>query len=1581
MSNHISSYLQQSRKDLLDLGLRNPLINFKTRKNKIEIIDEISENVFDILVKKSKVMKFIPLPVETVEEREELLESLRESSSDWSQWFAKSEQEGDGKIDRHTDTNLQTNLTPLELHARLLSLHTGAQTYIEEQGVNVLYLALGFLHWYEDSGKQLRKAPLVLLPVEMKRSDAREKFSISYNLADLGSNLSLIEKLSTEFGIKIPVIEDMEDFDLRNYFDTVRRAIVNRPNWSINVDEIVLSFFSFGKFVMYSDLDENTWPEGKKPSEHRIISGLLDSNSNLACSLTKPDEDIDRIVSTTNLLQVIDSDSSQTLAQLDVSKGHSLVIQGPPGTGKSQTITNIIADAVHNGKKVLFVAEKMAALEVVKRRLDAIGLGDAVLELHSHKANKKSVLNEIVRTLGADQPDFQVNDQISSGIKYAQRRLNNFVKSVNSPVFNSKVTPVEAIGKLASIRSKTRIDRIIDASHLLHFSDDEYEVKKMIIEEVMSKLKYVGNPHKNVFSGCELSSCLPSKYDSNKGLLSEALKQLESLLCEFTRIHSFAISEPKTLHETQSLLGAYKTLQQKPEPADNKVVWSVWLHRERVHSYLNLFYELESLKNELDKVVDISLEITDIDKLIAIEKEFGGKWWKLLSSEYRNAKGRLNEFILKGVKHNNHERIKILENIRNFQNLQKKLTVESGNIESLLGKSSQVYSQKPDCLNEIIQWVEILQSESVSREILKNLNEIIQSQTQYLDIEKSLKIIESVFNSFISTLNLISVEFQCPGLQIDFEGVVEQKFFFETLHVKLENWYNNFSELEKIVAYNVQLNKLRKEGMGFLEPIISNWDEAGEKLVACFEYSRYQGLLEFAYQNFDELQEFDKYSYEKLLEAYQQLDRQELINNRLKVALKHWEGVPRAYGDLGQGGVLKREINKKRRHLPIRKLMAEAGDLIKQIKPVFMMGPMSIASFLPPVMSEFDLVIFDEASQVKPVDAFGAILRGKQVIVIGDSKQLPPTSFFESMSAEIEDEAVDTPISSDTESILGLFLSRNASEHMLKWHYRSKHESLIAISNKEFYNNQLIVFPSPGSGEKDGGLSSVHCPDTHYDRGKTRANIGEARVVALAIFDHIKKHPEQTLGVAAFSSTQRDAIMFELEAMRYSQRQHEFFFNKHPNEPFFIKNLENVQGDERDVILISIGYGKTKEGGPLNMNFGPLNKDGGERRLNVLISRARRSCKVFANFTSNEMDLERTASKGVSALKSFLQYAETGNLDLVASRKRASSIFPEYIAGRLRDSGYQVEEEIGISDYRIDIGVRDKNNPARFILGIESDGRNFAVARSLRDRIRLRKEVLEGLGWNLKRIWSVEWFRSEEREFQELIKEIHSIESEMPARHENKIPEEFIKEKFSEQLSSPVENQEPQKVLLYSRKPSTLKYQKYSKRISLPDQQMHLINPNLFLNHIKDIVEFEGPIHEQLLMKRITNCAGLMKVGGRIQENLETAIQIAIRQGVIVSEGHFLYINEFPIKVRDRSREDTSLKRVELIPPMELKCAFNEVIKDSISVSEDELIAGGYHLLGFQKITSQMRELALEIIKDAMKNGSYRLDSLKRITQ
>ena len=452
-------------------------------------------------------------------------------------------------------------------------------------------------------------------------------------------------------------------------------------------------------------------------------------------------------------------------------------------------------------------------------------------------------------------------------------------------------------------------------------------------------------------------------------------------------------------------------------------------------------------------------------------------------------------------------------------------------------------------------------------------------------------------------------------------------------------------------------------------------------------------------------------------------------------------------------GIIRAEIEKKRKHRSIRKLMTDAGSAIQQLKPILLMSPLSVAQFLPPGRIKFDLLMIDEASQVSPEDALGVVARANQIVVVGDDKQLPPTNFFKIVNAgddyeEDSDEAVQPDRPTDFESILTLARTRGMSERMLAWHYRSKHPSLIALSNEECYAGRLLLPPSPFVQTSEFGLSLIQTPRGHYDRSGTRCDLIQAEQVAKAVAQHIRDFPNKSLGVACLSVQQRDAVDDMIDKIGI-RPEVEGFTPK--DERLFVKNLEAVQGDERDVIFISVGYGVAPNQSKPFLNFGPVSQQGGERRLNVLASRAREKCVVFSSITAADIPAD-SETRGTRMLRALLDFARTGKLGAGTLHGDGfESPFEEAVARAIREAGYHVHPQVGVKSFRIDLGVIDPPRPGEYIIGVECDGAAYHSARSARDRDRLRQEVLEGLGWRMYRIWSTDWFRNPQRETDKLL--------------------------------------------------------------------------------------------------------------------------------------------------------------------------------------------------------------------------------------
>lgn len=841
-------------------------------------------------------------------------------------------------------------------------------------------------------------------------------------------------------------------------------------------------------------------------------------------------------------------------------------------------------------------------------------------------------------------------------------------------------------------------------------------------------------------------------------------------------------------------------------------------------------------------------------------------------------------------------------------------------------------------LSKIANAANQLQKQMRSNRVIGELASLAQKEFDRVSLQTLVARCRDAHENWRHMANNISNQLQLPPST--FTGLS-----FEETKLQATTWNEQLPQLFQLVQFRQRIRSLRERELGFIAERANNWDPATGSLSRLLLHSYFSGLTSQAYSEEQAIREFSSDEHAATVERFRRLDQATFILNQTRVAKKHWDSIPKT--NTGEVLILRREANKKRRHLPIRSLIAKASGAIQAIKPVFMMSPMSIATYLPPGSAHFDLVIFDEASQVKPVDAFGAMLRGNKVVVVGDSKQLPPTAFFD--SAITGDDENDEESLGDLESILSLFLAKGAHKRMLRWHYRSRHDSLIRVSNREFYDDRLVVFPSPLTKSRSMGLSLKHLPNTIYEKGNTSTNPLEARAVAEAAARHARETPHLSLGIIAFSIKQRDAIENQIEILRRQEEDLEEYFGNSGPERFFVKNLENVQGDERDVIFISIGYGND-ENGKLSQNFGALNRTGGERRLNVLISRAKSAMVVFSNFTAKDLDLRRTNAKGVVSLKTFLQFAETGQMERsFSSDQDPDSPFEKEVLKALRQRGIDAEPQVGSGGFFIDIGIRDRKSSGAFILGIECDGASYHSSRSARDRDRLRQSVLEGLGWKFHRIWSTEWYRNRDSEIERMVRAIESAQSESNRLDCPAPPPETAHPGLRRLAKVDAEESNERDFYLVAEP-------------LLPEcvDSLTAIPPQELWSYMRQIVSVESPVHVQVVGRRLAAALDIKRLGSRIQKALLNAVEYAQNNGEAQFRSGFIWSNSGSIiKPRNRRRLPSHFRKMELVAPEEIDAAIMVSVREAFSISTNDTIRTAAEKLGFSRTGSTAKNLIL----------------------
>jgi very-short-patch-repair endonuclease/DNA polymerase III delta prime subunit len=1542
MQESILSKLEASRRELLDLGLRNPLLNYRLPVSRgVHLEHEKVTNIYEVLVKQGKAMTFLPKP--SGKDLKEQVKAPEEEAP-----IKKDEDAAEPLITEPEevvyDTKLQTGETTTALQNRLLNTYYAARTSMEEQGVNILFLTLGILEWYEkDNGKELRRAPLILIPVSLERSSARERFRLKYTGSEVETNLSLQTKIKAEYGIALPGMPETEDIDVEAYIKEVDEAIHGMSGWKVITDTVDLGFFSFGKLMLYHDLDSDLWPSDEQPADHPILKSLFGNGFHEGAPAVDENAFIDTETNAHQLHQVVDADGSQLLAMLAVQEGRNLVIQGPPGTGKSQTITNLIANAVGEGKKVLFVAEKMAALEVVKRRLDSIQMGEACLELHSHKANKKELHQELRRTLELGKPAIlQLQQEVTLLDEYREE-LNDYCLAVNSVIGASGVTPQQVMGYLLQLKDEfedMELPRII-------FKDlPEWDAARMqraesLATRIAARITETGIPSSLLFWGSQLTVLSPAAQEALTPMMQDAEKTTKTLQHEGALIAG-KVGLPMPLSRKFSMDMAFllQLASIKPDLSHIRIKHPAWLQqKDVVREMLDAGKRFTQIRKVYESVLIPEAweqEVLDIrQNLLA----YGDKWYKFTIGDYNHSNRRLAALCRNGAPDHQDEKLACIDAILESRRLEKQISDWDVLGKDLFGQRWQRAQTNWESLESVVKYMSDIYQQinigSCSPVLLDYLekNEPASDAKEWHDA--MMKYLQQQGAAVEKVVNAVKLNEQLRYREIT---PLLQRAYEDQL-VLLQSWIAGLPEIHQVIAWNNLAATAVEENLQPLADAVIYWPQADRGLKGALQKTWYEYLWEQALLQHAPLRQFERSSHEATVKQFTKLDILNQQYNRARAALKHWDGVPPLEAG-GQVNVLRTEFNKKARHMPIRKLMQSAGLAIQAIKPVFMMSPLSIANYLPPGALHFDLVIFDEASQVRPVDALGALLRGKQLVVVGDSKQLPPSSFFDSLLKEVDDEE---NVTADMPSILGMCDAQGAPQRMLRWHYRSRHESLITLSNQEFYENKLVIFPSPGADHKLG-LVYHHLKDATYDRGKTRTNQKEADAITEAVIEHARNTPQLSLGVVAFSTAQMQAIQLSLEAARKKMPELESFFKAHPHEPFFVKNLENVQGDERDVIFISIGYGRTPEG-TINLSFGPLNNEGGERRLNVLITRAKQRCEVFTNLTADDIDVNKTESEGVRALKEFLHYAQHGNMQAVVSEEVLQKTpFEEQVADHLIAAGYTVHRQVGNKGFYIDLAIVDPENPAKYLIGITCDGAAYNAARSARDRDRLRQQVLEEMGWKIYRVWSTDWFRHPARELRRLLAAIDNAKGKVT----------------NVQVEDDADGEEEDYTMVREAGDLTDSDVPLYTLATLPEEiskkELHQHPMEKIQEWLEKVVEVESPVHTDEVTRRIIEAAGVSRVGSRIREILKQAITFARNNGSILVKESFLWDAQMqqPL-LRSRANLPAASRRLLFISPEEIRMAVVKVVQDAVAITAEAAIPLIAKTLGFPRLTEELK--------------------------
>ena len=1613
--------IDQWKSRLLDLSLRNRLLNFKETRAAIRILCAEPERVEDALAAE-RVLFLRPRPKALGEEDPRTAETylLQQRLDGLAEHLAGELEQG----------RLYTPLPEAEHVARVTELYRAARNAIEENGANTLFAAVGLLEWREaEHSDRVLRAPLLLVPVQLKRKSVLEGFTLRRYDEEARVNITLLEMLRQHFQKEIagldPLPEDASGVDVGRVLGIFRDAVRDLPGWEVK-PEVWLAQFSFTKFLLWKDLADRL----DLLTRNRVVRHLVQAEGaqfpNPAADVVP--EQLDRDYHPGEIFCPRSADSSQLAAVLAAAAGHDFVLEGPPGTGKSQTITNIIAHCLAHGKRVLFVAEKRAALEVVFRRLREEGLEPFCLELHSNKTGNADVVAQLAGSLklAAAAP---VDEWSERAAELGRRRdaLNAYAETLHRrrpcglsahdcldhllprqteacvplpewvDVAATPAARLEAGRELAHRLQQRSLPLLPLAGHPLTWLGAEEWSPQWAERTAGQWREFADRTRAAAESGAEVAAALelpararPLAEWSALGALTRclpapapvgeafALRSYGELGADLERWiawveeraalrHELAACQPApsgppgSLMETwspgeiETVLTAGRGLLprlrlaaeavrdwqaeiQFPRPGAThadlerwdalvaalltphpvgaefaRTVWGDWV--ADLDRWLKLVQERAGLRAGLTGYDETRLPALDLDGLADAWQTATGTWWLprwwgtttvrrrlqsarpdrrrpeaadvvttlqaarrllVINTELRGAGGKAEPWLgevwqggepdpagLAAVRAwgaGLHAALAALEaadpawrpalrewlaewlqpgpaasapettrgsRLRRYHTTRTELAAAYAPFAAAAGWDRARLDHAPDHLAAIQEAVtgllrgvprvallnaELRAAAPAARAVLgavwahgeptaaalagvRDWGRELHAQMaacagadpavlarlrrriagllaagpaaggEATPLGRQLRRHEARWGECAATLEQLTT-----GAALRRELLAAAPDFPAAVQTGVPATLGAWRQIREWCAWQKVRAEARAAG---LAPLIAAREAAGGEnvdLPALFERSFRRALWLALVEGEPGLRDFLGAEHAERIAGFRRADEKiarltrDLIRSRLAAALPADTVSPAEAGPKTELGLLRKEIAKKRRHLPVRQLLGRLPNLLPRLKPCLLMSPLSVAQYLDPAHAIFDVVIFDEASQIPVWDAVGAIARGQQVIVVGDPKQLPPTNFF--ATAEDDEESRAPGEIQDLESILDELISNGLRCKRLRWHYRSRHEGLITFSNRRYYDNDLLTFPSVEPAL--GGVQFRPLPKARYDKGKSRTNPGEARALVAELVDRLRNPGSAAFsyGIVTFSLAQQQLVEDLLDEARRTHPEIEPHFGDEPpveGEPVFVKNLENVQGDERDVIFFSICYGPD-DAGRVSMNFGPLNREGGERRLNVAITRAKHELVVFSGLRAEQIDLTRTRARGVRDLKHFLDYAERGPVALPAAAEASAqstheSEFERLVAARLRAAGFAVHHQVGCSGYRIDLGILDPAAPGRYLLGVECDGATYHRAATARDRDKLRQGILEDLGWELYRIWSTDWWHDTEAEMGKLLAHLASLRS------------------------------------------------------------------------------------------------------------------------------------------------------------------------------------------------------------------------------
>ncbi len=1577
------------KRDLLDITTRNPLVSMKVGAKAVPLLVGDTSKFGETF---SKGTQFILMP----------------KPQDWDGAGIYSERPFETETyvgnyagsfgDELSRGWIRTPLGEADTISSLKSIYRLYKKEMEESGCNSLFIAIGVLRWFESKADRIpRYSPLILIPAELIKKQ-KGYVVVPYD-EETVFNVTLAEKLRQEYDINIPGIDPLPLDDgilnVDRITQNVRRCIEGLEGWEV-LDGAALGVFSFSQYAMWKDLEKNMGKLKENPVVEAMVSG----------GIYHADPELEADADPYGLCLTVPADSSQIKAVRAASEGKTFIMHGPPGTGKSQTITNIITDSIYRGKTVLFVAEKRAALDVVEKRLDGIGIGNHCLELHSDKTEKTKVLEQLRKAMEPckEFDDSKLEETIAK-LSATKEKLDAYVSDLHRKqawgfsayecislyeahnVAGAKDLRIstdtalrmkpETVGNLEddiikACQAYGIATSMCDTDALATIHADvpaaslQYDIEEAMdealaaadaLDAVGPKIAAAGIDGDTDRTGRIVSTVMSADAkiasDPNIARIPDVVPKIVSLSDSI--FDAFAAWDPRDVRQDE----AAKMLKDSGELSDlaSEATEAGWLppnsairsSAENVKSFCSKLIAIGPDMNRIE--TQWRPEVYDFDSRYNIKKGWHEADGKMLfkSAAKKKFMSDVSNVLRPGV---------AFESLGTTADLISAVNQDFRSLSSIPGKvasaSAGIASEKAslsDILARANETISAAEAVGISADKLHELRMALEGPNGGAeDYQSAAERWEAARDKLISVMKTdadISLPEKCRA-------------YCESIRPHLAgvfDWAN----------WNYYASKLEEEGLGASCDAIRSGMDSNAVVNSTYR-SLYKTMINLCRQESESLRMFNASTFEGTVERLRKLDSEYAEINKSLLKYRLYKNVPRNIDSSipdSEAGKVYRAVSAGRMKKSIRTLLGEIPHMLPRLCPCLLMSPQSVSQYLTMDYPKFDIVIFDESSQITTSKAIGTLGRGKAAVIAGDRQQLPPTRFFQKqMETEESEEEIE-----DMESFLEDCLALNMPQTYLEWHYRSRHESLITFSNRVFYDGKMLTFPSPNDQETKVGMRFVR--EGRYHKGR-RCNPIEAAAVVDEVYRRVmsKGYKGESIGIIAFSISQQNCIEDAMDDMTSKHPRFQKRLGK-MSEGMFIKNLETVQGDERDIILFSIGYGPSREGTVIQ-NFGPINRPGGGRRLNVAVSRARCEMVVFSSMRYTDVKLTPASSSGVRSMREFLKFAENngrfGDQDHAKPAEDMSAIM-EDIAESLSEIGYESHFGIGSSGFRVDLAVVDPENPQEYILGILGDGDSYKKSENTRDREFARSDVLVRLGWNIMHVWSVDWFFNKKLTLKKIENRIEDILANRAAAAEEDgeelIPDDVPAEEEpqkdatedtpadgpqvapdeSAEEEKPVDDAEPDEEEPRRRTyvPLNLQFEDVPVDVATSDR-------DLIRDIAGKIIAMESPVNEELLLSLYRKGTGIKRLVGNKKEalirNLRSEFSPDIRDDFVT-----YWAKGADRKMRTyRAAESTADSRdIDCIPLIELMNACLDVVEASVSIPRLSCASAAGKALGFKR--------------------------------